>query len=535
MATDPFADPGSRLLLQAVPGCAALVDGGGTVLGVNPAWMKDPGGNPFLEGLGPGSDYLEHCRRLSRAANPDHALVATSIVAALQGRIRAIKLEYPVPGPAGKRWFSMTITGSEASGTVLTHLDVTERMAWETRVRRNEILFKATTENAQDLIAIVAEDGRTVYASPSYGKILGYGAAALAAVKLVDLVCAEDQGRYRENCAIGLSRGISPLFEYGVRHQDGQLRQLEARAVAVDNPGGERDSILLISRDISSKKEAERERARMETRLHHAQKMEAIGQLSAGIAHEINTPCQYLSDNLRFLQEAFGSYLKVIGSLEAVPDTLAQLGAVRQELADQDIAYLSEEVPRALQQSLDGLARISTIVHAMRAFGHPGGEDREAVDLNEVLRNTVVVAQGEWKYVAEVETDLDPRLPPILCSPGEMNQVFLNLIVNAAHAIAEKRAGTPGTKGRITLATRMQETMVEIRVADTGAGIPEEIRDQVFLPFFTTKPVGKGTGQGLSIVHSVIAKAGGSIEFESVAGQGTCFVVRLPFQEPPPS
>jgi PAS domain S-box-containing protein len=527
------ADSASRLLLQAVAGCAAVLDGRGLVLGVNPAWAKAAAGNPFTEGLGPGADYLEHCRRLSRAANADHALVATSVVAALQGRIRTIKLEYPVPDPDGKRWFSMTLT-AEPAGTVVAHQDITERMARETRMRRNELLFKATTENAQDLIAIVAEDGRTVYASPSYGKILGYAGAALAALKLTDLVCVEDQPRFRENCSIGLRRGISPLFEYGVRHQDGQLRQLEARAVAVDNPGGERDSILLISRDISSKKEAEQERARMETRLHHAQKMEAIGQLSAGIAHEINTPCQYLSDNLRFLQEAFGAYQKVATRLEQIP-ALAQLEPVRQELAEQDIAYLSEEVPRAIQQSLDGLARISTIVHAMRAFGHPGGEERVVVDLNEILRNTVVVAQGEWKHVAEVATDLDPDLPSVLGSPGEMNQAFLNLVVNAAHAIADRLAGTPGAKGRISISSRFQEDTVEIRVGDTGSGIPEAIRDQVFLPFFTTKPVGKGTGQGLSIVHSVITKAGGSIDFESAVGQGTCFIIRLPCKEPPPA
>jgi PAS domain S-box-containing protein len=254
-------------------------------------------------------------------------LVATSIVAALQGRIRHIKLEYPVVDNCETRWFSMTATGPEEqamaeSGIVITHQDITERMAWEKRVRRNDHLFKATTENALDLIAIVATDGRTVYASPSYGKTLGYGAQAMAKSKLLDLVCEQDRPAFRDNCKIGLSRGISPFFEYSVLHQDGQFHQMEARAVAVDNPGGERDSILLISRDISAKKEAERERARMETQLRHAQKMEAIGQLSAGIAHEINTPCQYLSDNLKFLQEAFNGFSKVISSLGTMLESL---------------------------------------------------------------------------------------------------------------------------------------------------------------------------------------------------------------------
>jgi signal transduction histidine kinase len=165
----------------------------------------------------------------------------------------------------------------------------------------------------------------------------------------------------------------------------------------------------------------------------------------------------------------------------------------------------------------------------MKVFGHPGGEGMVAVNLNETLRNTMVVAQGEWKYVAEVEPDLDPDLPLVLCSPGEMNQVFLNLIVNACHAIAERIGGKPEAKGRITLRSRILGPWVEIRVGDTGAGIPEAIRNQIFLPFFTTKPVGKGTGQGLAIVHSVVTKNGGFIDFESQVGLGTTFIIRLPY------
>jgi two-component system, NtrC family, sensor kinase len=150
------------------------------------------------------------------------------------------------------------------------------------------------------------------------------------------------------------------------------------------------------------------------------------------------------------------------------------------------------------------------------------------VDLNETLQNTVVVAQGEWKHVAEVRLDLAPDLPKVSACAGEMNQVFLNLVVNAAHAILEKTSVQPGHMGRITLTTRVRDTWIEVLVADTGAGIPDTIRDRIFLPFFTTKAVGKGTGQGLSIAHSVITKSGGTIEYESVAGEGTRFIVRLP-------
>jgi len=523
---------GSRLLLQAVPGCAALLNGRGVVEAVNAAWIQAQGDNPFLAGLAPGADYLAHCQVLAKGAELNHALVAASIVSTLQGKIRRIKLEYPVRGEAGTRWYSMAATAPEADepefGVVVAHTEITERMAWENRVRRNEHLFKATTENALDLIAVIGADGRTVYASPSYGTTLGYAGPILAGRKLLDLVCPDDQPGFRENCRIGLSSGMSPLFEYSVLHQDGQARQLEARAVAVDNPGGERDAILLISRDISAKKEAERERVRMEAQLRHAQKMEAVGQLAAGIAHEINTPCQYLSDNMRFLQESFASFARITACLGPALERPEGRGELERVAAEEDIGYLNAEVPQAIQQSLDGLARISTIVQAMKVFGHPGGDERVAVNLNETLRNTIVVAQGEWKYVAEVVTELDPQLPEILGSAGEMNQVFLNLLVNAAHAIAERTPAGPEAKGRITISTSAEAGWVEVRVRDTGTGIPEAIRGQVFLPFFTTKPVGKGTGQGLAIAHSVITKNGGTIDFASEPGRGTCFMVRLP-------
>jgi signal transduction histidine kinase len=246
-----------------------------------------------------------------------------------------------------------------------------------------------------------------------------------------------------------------------------------------------------------------------------------------------------LSDNLKFIKDAFSGFDKVNACLASAlldpgAKTVPGLEAVQKELVEQDIAYLSEEIPRAITQSLECLARISTIVQAMKVFGHPGGEGLVPVSLNETLRNTIVVAQSEWKYVAEVVTNLDPQLPEVYCSPGEMNQVFLNLLVNAAHAIAERFGGREGEKGRITLSSRVQGPWVEIKVADTGAGIPEAIRQQIFLPFFTTKPVGKGTGQGLSIVHSVVTKSGGFIDLESQVGQGTCFIVRLPYNTPTP-
>ena len=519
--------PGTTDLLEAVPGSAALVHGQGRLESQNRDWSQARPGNPFLDGVAPGSDYLQHCQGLTRSASGEVALVAMGIVSAITGKLKQLNLEYPILVNGDTRWFAMTATATEDSGTVIAHLDVTERMLWEKRMRRSDQLFRATTENAQDLSAVLRADGTALYTSPSYGKTLGYAPGAMLSWKPVLTVFEADSATFKENCLKGFLLGVSPSFEYRVRHADGSTRYLEARAVAVENAVGDPDAILLTSRDISAMKEAEAEQARMEVELRHSQKMEAIGQLAAGIAHEINTPCQYLSDNMGFLADAFASLQEVLAGLEGPLGLgLPELAALTGKMAEQDVPYLLEEIPRAITQSREGLSRISTIVRAMKVFAHPGGEGCSAVNLNQALENTLVVAQSEWKYVAEVDTDLDPDLPTVVCSPGELNQVFLNLIVNAAHAIGERGLRE---KGRISVSTRALGSGVEIRIRDTGAGIPEAIRDQIFLPFFTTKEVGKGTGQGLAIAHSVVARHGGSIGFESVLGQGTCFIVTLPF------
>jgi PAS domain S-box-containing protein len=288
----------------------------------------------------------------------------------------------------------------------------------------------------------------------------------------------------------------------------------------------ERTGFLLLAADLTQK-------MALEAQLRHAQKMESVGQLAAGIAHEINTPIQYAGDNLRFLQEAFSDLLQLFARIEqaggtpgATPQELAQ--AIGKAAAAADLPYLRDEVPRAIQQGLEGIDRVSRIVRAMKEFSHPA-RDKTATDINKAIESTITVARNEWKYVADMVTELDPSLPPVICLPGEINQVVLNLIVNAAHAIADVVGDGSGSKGTITVGTSRVGEWIEIRVKDTGAGIPESIRAKIFDPFFTTKEVGKGTGQGLSIVHTVVVKEhGGSVSFESQVGRGTTFFVRLP-------
>ena len=276
-------------------------------------------------------------------------------------------------------------------------------------------------------------------------------------------------------------------------------------------------------------------RKAMQTQLNHAQKMESIGQLAAGIAHEINTPMQFVGDNTKFLQQSFSHIFGMVKAhdrllMECKKGTVSKkmIEDMEGSIQNNDIEYLSEEIPLAIQQSLEGVERVSKIVKAMKEFSHPGSKEKISMDINKAIKTTLTVARNEWKYVAEVVTDFDPNLPLVPCFADDFNQVILNTVVNAAHAI-ENVVNNSGTLGTITLSTRQDEDWAEVRIQDTGTGIPEKIKAKIFDPFFTTKEVGKGTGQGLAIVHSVVVKKHqGTIALETEQGKGTTFIYRFP-------
>jgi signal transduction histidine kinase len=286
-----------------------------------------------------------------------------------------------------------------------------------------------------------------------------------------------------------------------------------------------------IARDMT-------EEVRLQQELRLAHKLEGIGQLAAGVAHEINTPAQYVSDNVTFLSDTFGNLLPLLKSVAGLPKTghevtASQIDGVRRLAEDADLDYLLTELPSALEQTAAGVGQIKKIVKAMKEFSHPA-DDVKAIDLNHVIETTLTVAKNEWKYVADVALDLAPDLPAVSCNPSEINQVLLNLIVNAAHAISDVPGRDSKSKGEIRISTRADGAEVVITVADTGCGIPDSIRDKIYDPFFTTKAVGKGTGQGLAIAHRIIRERHrGTIECDSTVGKGTRFVIRLPVNGPP--
>jgi PAS domain S-box-containing protein len=316
---------------------------------------------------------------------------------------------------------------------------------------------------------------------------------------------------------------------FQVARKDGTKRQVGVSICVMKDMSGNRIGFSGIVRDIS-------ERKMMEAQTRHAQKLESIGQLAAGIAHEINTPVQYTSDNTRFLQDSFTeietllkSYHKLFESVKAGLSTEAVVHEIETITEEIDLDYLRLEIPKAIGQSLEGLDSVAKIVSAMKQFSHPGTDEKVYTDINKAIQNTITISRNEWKYVADMITDFDQSMPLVPCLPGEFNQVILNLIINAAHAVADSIEETSGKKGSISVKTRRDDPWAEIRISDTGPGIPKAIRDKVFDPFFTTKAVGKGSGQGLAISHSVIAgKHGGAIGFETEINQGTTMIIRLP-------
>jgi len=278
------------------------------------------------------------------------------------------------------------------------------------------------------------------------------------------------------------------------------------------------------------------ERERIEGELRLAQKLESVGRLAAGIAHEINTPVQFVSDNVTFMRDALPGLGDTIRKYRALadavdrladPDATAAASQAREAEVAGDVDYTLANTPKALDAALDGLRRVAAIVRSMKDFAYPDRDEKTPIDLNRAIESTLMIAAHECKYVADVETDLAP-LPPVSCHAGEINQAVLNLVINAAHAIRDL-VGASGTKGKITVRTRCLPHAVEIAVSDTGCGIADRIRDKIYDPFFTTKEVGRGTGQGLAIVRNVIVdKHGGSLRFETAVGIGTTFFLQLP-------
>jgi len=307
------------------------------------------------------------------------------------------------------------------------------------------------------------------------------------------------------------------------------LRAVDAAYIAADDDRTQLERSLhlasdeLYERNRRLEQELE-ERKRLELELQHGEKLRAVGQLAAGVAHEINTPVQFICDSLSFLGDAFNELEQLMAIVLDTGELSPALAALASEL---DVDFVRSEIPRALALCRDGTERVTKIVRALRVHAHPDGQLQELADLHMAIENTLVVVAGEVRHVADVELDL-AAAHRVRCHVGEIQQVLLNLLVNAAHAIGE-RHGDSGERGTIRVTTRDDDDDYVITISDTGVGIPPELRPRIFEPFFTTKPVGKGTGQGLPLARALVVEHHrGQLVFESTIGVGTTFTLRLP-------
>ncbi|MCA9149017.1 MAG: PAS domain S-box protein [Planctomycetales bacterium] len=388
-------------------------------------------------------------------------------------------------------------------------------------------MSRAVLETAAE--GIVSFNGRGIIRSvnPAAERIFGYESNEIVGCHVEKLVPPPDEEPRQDMGEMFWSADYEcsgRCIEAIGRKKDGATFEMELSGSRVQFDASWVYTWLV--RDITSRRNLERQ-------LSFSQKMESVGQLAAGIAHEINTPIQYVGDNTAFLGKSFAKLTNLIDAYRGLAERCNADGVypeLTKELAQlakkSKLEFLLSEIPTAVQQSAEGAERVAQIVLAMKEFSHPGTREKTYVDLNKCIESTATISRNEWKYVAEMTLDLDPQLPKIACFPGDLNQAIVNLIVNASHAIIEKKAGG---MGRISVSTRPYGDFVEIRISDSGTGIPAEIRDKIFDPFFTTKPVGKGTGQGLAIVYSIVVdRHGGDVQIESEVGLGTTFVLRLP-------
>jgi len=459
-----------------------------------------------------------------------YADLAAEIAAKAQGgkSFRIDDVGYVRPGGlAGFLGLTVSPLGScdECRGVLILGRDITERKQGQD----NLVRLATAIEHCPETILVTDARGVIEYANPAAETVTGYSRDELIGEKPSILSSGKHSREFYQSLWSTIRGGETWSGHFINKRKDGTFYEEDGTITPIKDSEGTIVSYVTVKRDVSKE-------IALEFQLHQAQKLESIGQLAAGIAHEINTPTQFVGDNTRFLQEAFGDLRPVLDTFGRLINAAKDSG-VASDLISQaenvareaDIDYLNEEVPKAIEQSLEGIERVARIVGSMKEFSHPGTDEKTPTDLNAAIASTVTVSTNEWKYVAEIETDFDADLPLIPCLPGDFNQVILNMIVNASHAISDALPENSADKGTIKIATRLDGDDAEIRISDTGTGIPEEIRSKLFDPFFTTKEVGRGTGQGLAISHSVIVdKHSGSVQIESEVGRGTTFIIRLP-------
>ena len=547
-------------VINTIPNPAYMRDTDGVFIGCNPAFSETILGTTSEKIVGRSiADLSEIFPRALRdiCAKSDENLLNNPAIEAFETTIQCadgVERDFLISRSTFTR-----IDGTIA-GIISVMLDLTDKVRAEKllqdrtaelmksndelkrQIKKRKLAKRSIKEAHREINHLIASLPMILIGLTRENEIVHWNAIA---EKVFQVPAVEVMGTHLNQCGIqwdwqkiadGISRSRAEgcnvrMDNINFRNPEGEERFL---GLTITPFSGKNNSILgvtIIGADIT-------ERIKFEANLRQSHKMEAIGQLAAGIAHEINTPTQFVGDNTRFVQDAFGDLIQacnlgkeLIQAAKSGPVSEQRIQSFEKRFAELDIGYLEEEVPLAIEQTLKGVDRITHIVQAMKIFAHPGGIAKEPVDINQEIEKTITITRNEWKYVAQLITDFDSTLPAVPCHRAEFNQVILNLIVNAAHAIEDLNGRNSTEKGTITIRTGRDGNWAEIRISDTGAGIPEAIRHRIFDLFFTTKEPGRGTGQGLAIAHSVIVeKHKGTIHLETREGQGTAFILRLPIE-----
>lgn len=426
------------------------------------------------------------------------------------------------PGPDGT-----------VSGLVGIMIDITERTTIESELRRRNEEYDLLIRSMPSIIIGVSVKDRITQMNPYTEQLFGINLMDVQDRQFYE--CGIDWDWERVYEAIGFcifEEKIVRLDELLFTRSDGKKGVLGLTINPLVRSGLIIEGFIILGKDLTEQK-------LLEGQLLQSRKLEAIGQLAAGVAHEINTPLQYVGDNLKFISKSIVVLLNILDIYQRAAvstdkrELLARLLAQAEELSvNEHLSFILGELPAAIDQSLEGVAKVSKIVQSMKAFSHPGAGKKVPANINRAIENTAAVSRNEWKYDCELELDLDESLPEVPCLESELNQVLLNLIINAVDAIHDRKLSGEIEKGLIVISTFKEKETVIITIRDNGGGIPEDIRDRIFDPFFTTKEVGKGTGQGLPISFSIIHdKHGGSLSFETRYGEGTTFFIRLPLED----
>ena len=480
----------------------------------------------LLDVMMPGIDGFETCRRLKAMDSTcDAAVIFMSALSEVEDKLAGFEA-------GGVEYITKPFQAEEFLARVRIHLTLRatqKQLEGRTRqLQKERRWFKALLESINAVpweIDLAA--GTCTYIGPQVEAQWGWPAEAFAQRGFfLSRICDEDRQAFAE--ALTLPPAAEHAIECRVTGGDGLTRHIRSLLNTGGVVKGEGRRVRGISIDIT------RQRV-LELQLRKAQKLESVGRLAAGVAHEINTPLQYISDNLDFVRQGTAQLHQLVAAYRAELRALAAGGTTPQQTLARleqaesaaELDYLMQQMPDAMDGSAEGLQRVTAIVRSIKEFAHPGQKEGAYADLNQMILGTLNVARNEICRVADVETGL-AALPPVHCKVAELNRAVLNILVNAAHAIEDAVRGST-RRGRITVRTEQQGGEVLITVTDTGSGIPEEIRERIFDPFFTTKEVGRGTGQGLAIARSIVVESHrGALDFTTRAGCGTSFIIRLP-------